>query len=1364
MYKYLNFFDKKGEYCNFEYLEASDKWVGRIDFNTVSEGLIEDFQLYIMEEVYNSTSQSYEYAYPIGSTSLPSNGATAYFTSTNPIKEIFLYDFDLGATANTLTKSYSMGYDLGSVAYSIGTSGVKDGIKEVTTINSIPIQVNLGFSPMTEKGYSSVVFIKDASDNVFAEILLYGEGEEEDQRLRDWLAALGGDLLPQDESIFDESDVNEIKTNWSLFNKKRKEMLLEYSNIYPYLGSYKALINIIKFFGYQNLRMKEYWLNVDSESLYFGKFKQMNIADVFTKDANFNNTSLIPSKIYKKTNKFGLYYDITVESGEYDDDGIPIVEEVFSFSPHEILIKIFALKKKLQNYFLPVNAKIVDIIGEAVYFAKYDTNVWNDQYRIDKIDLGLKPSFEVLPSTSGFLQDLRYLNFFGCPVGPDLTIGGQTNILSWKVTLNPSGINVGGMPTPLDTIQTFRFVFYIPTGTTATIDTIIQRDPDTGKYIYTNAEVADLIIESLRDDSYVGSNFTIYQEGGDSGTIRIVQKEAIGDGSIYVTWMSNTSGSFPQATTQYTVPTISAGGGTASSINVSTGPSGSFGATGAPISYFADCFLGYFDKANIPIRQLNDDEDIPIGYPITLNNKTFDINWDDANVTYNQIDLVGPTSGTLYGSFNLSQIISGWTSSAGSTSNPVYVGVTGFPTLFPSQFNYSWQSLGYYGYYEIQWIVTKVADDTPAFSFDSGKISIEDGDNYPVILPYVGFYKVELYMWDGYNTKSFLINEDMIEVKMKESDFIGWYQYRELDYKFDTRKYDVQLDFIPPPPLNGITPLKPLLTWDEYASTWDLPLHPNESMDMADMSYNSLDSAEFYKTITDPSNNPLVDRFPYTYNLMSLLPKWDDLYHLWWDGIGTKITQWEIKDMIGSTAHIFMTRGNTILDIDSINVYYESGPIGYTGATGATTAIGNTGDIIVSNANRRTYQWNGTEWAYIIDVVDSYEIKCLTGSTAENLISIADELNSIMILDNSGLDITWNDFPFTYNEIDYLDNSGVPLFGPFTLSQTIASGPTGWTSIYPHPDLPAGATYISIPIYVPVPGFPSPLCSNDFIWNSLGYEYVSFEKKHPILSDFIYYYDEDYDANYQLKPYIRAVSKNFDKGGRHKIKLQGVTGDNKSYETVNFGYVGDIPSFFEIYKVESLIPTGSILINGMSSPYLIGSTSLMDLANELNGPTAQAIDGINNFQYNLVLGYSGATGPTTSSITPTEIKIQAISKSFTSPEELIVDLVDIVGTSYGRSIIKNPTWDEVRILKYAQNLPLCTVVNFTYDNSIINGKKNPKWKLTKEGDSNFTDIYYNNKYFSYMFNEKGSYTVSLELEDTNGNKKSVTKKEIIKII
>jgi hypothetical protein len=33
-----------------------------------------------------------------------------------------------------------------------------------------------------------------------------------------------------------------------------------------------------------------------------------------------------------------------------------------------------------------------------------------------------------------------------------------------------------------------------------------------------------------------------------------------------------------------------------------------------------------------------------------------------------------------------------------------------------------------------------------------------------------------------------------------------------------------------------------------------------------------------------------------------------------------------------------------------------------------------------------------------------------------------------------------------------------------------------------------------------------------------------------------------------------------------------------------------------------------------------------------------------------------------------------------------------------------------------------------------------------------------------MFTLRGSYTLSLQLEDTNGNKKEVTKQEIIKII
>ena len=143
-------------------------------------------------------------------------------------------------------------------------------------------------------------------------------------------------------------------------------------------------------------------------------------------------------------------------------------------------------------------------------------------------------------------------------------------------------------------------------------------------------------------------------------------------------------------------------------------------------------------------------------------------------------------------------------------------------------------------------------------------------------------------------------------------------------------------------------------------------------------------------------------------------------------------------------------------------------------------------------------------------------------------------------------------------------------------------------------------------------------------------------------------------------------------------------------------------------------------------------------------------------------GWTGGTGPSSSIIT--EVKLQGIHKSFSSNQEIEISFGDILGTSHGRSLIKNPTWDSIRVLKYTEELPLLTVVNLTYDNSEMKGKKNPKWTLIKEDDNNFGNIYYNNKYFSYMFTERGSYTIILELEDTNGNKTTVKKQEIIKII
>ena len=111
MYQYLNFFNTKGEYCNFIYDATTDMWTGRLDFGTMSEGLIESQQIYIMEQVFNNNTKQLEFAFPyvdssylpgpyspVGSTGSTGSTAqstqiTAYFDTKTPVPEIFIYNF-----------------------------------------------------------------------------------------------------------------------------------------------------------------------------------------------------------------------------------------------------------------------------------------------------------------------------------------------------------------------------------------------------------------------------------------------------------------------------------------------------------------------------------------------------------------------------------------------------------------------------------------------------------------------------------------------------------------------------------------------------------------------------------------------------------------------------------------------------------------------------------------------------------------------------------------------------------------------------------------------------------------------------------------------------------------------------------------------------------------------------------------------------------------------------------------------------------------------------------------------------------------------------------------------------------------------
>jgi hypothetical protein len=190
--------------------------------------------------------------------------------------------------------------------------------------------------------------------------LCYAQTEDEDERFKIELGNIGRLINPDEVFIFKEYDILEGGIDWSILNRKRKEMLMMKHLIYPYIGSYKALINAINYFGYNDLVLNEYFRDTDTTSPNFDKNFKVRIPDIFdntvegwTENEFIKNN--FPNERYEPTNTFNLSYFITDEYGN----------NVINYSLDEILIKLQGLKYWLERNVIPLTHKISDITGQA---------------------------------------------------------------------------------------------------------------------------------------------------------------------------------------------------------------------------------------------------------------------------------------------------------------------------------------------------------------------------------------------------------------------------------------------------------------------------------------------------------------------------------------------------------------------------------------------------------------------------------------------------------------------------------------------------------------------------------------------------------------------------------------------------------------------------------------------------------------------------------------------------------------------------------------------------------------------------------------------------------------------------------------
>lgn len=284
---------------------------------------------------------------------------------------------------------------------------------ETTVVSNYPKTGNTTYLRTTFK----------VKDKEIGRFITYGQTEEEDIRFKVELGNQGKLISPDEVFIFKEYDINEGGIDWTFLNKKRKEMLMNKDVIYPYIGSYKSLINAINYFGYNDLQLNEYYRNINPESKLFGQLYKVEIPDIFdntTKgwsEKDFIKFTL-PNPNYEETNLFNLTYFVTDKDGNY----------ILNYSLDEIIIKLQGLKYWLKRNIIPLTHKIVDIIGQTylnsdttIKHQTYDVSIFNVRQEMTPVSCKMNEVY-LYPVNSGSTVYNCVLDFYTIIPGSSIRV------------------------------------------------------------------------------------------------------------------------------------------------------------------------------------------------------------------------------------------------------------------------------------------------------------------------------------------------------------------------------------------------------------------------------------------------------------------------------------------------------------------------------------------------------------------------------------------------------------------------------------------------------------------------------------------------------------------------------------------------------------------------------------------------------------------------------------------------------------------------------------------------------------------------------------------------------------------------------
>ena len=327
-------------------------------------------------------------------------------------------------------------------SHEVKSNIISDAHSPFVKDTNTPIYFSVGFQTAVEGCYQNIMAMYIVSNNTGKKYILglftfLTEVVGEDERYRALLGNLGIPDPVKYPNIFKSQDPDEQGVDWTLINDKSKELMINYDNIFPYVGTYKALMGAIKFLGYGDLIFKE-WYKIKDQN---NKDRYVTLQTYDLQKGESLNTKLKKIGVtygeferYKKINRLSMIYhlnEIDDETGEYLDmytrrldnpakdhpttapeSGLykasykdthhqildssnftqkhtyfqlPITKTIYEYRTDEILAKLFSVKQWLEKYILGVNCFISDICGEGIIVERLKNQAYVTQHHLQDI-------------------------------------------------------------------------------------------------------------------------------------------------------------------------------------------------------------------------------------------------------------------------------------------------------------------------------------------------------------------------------------------------------------------------------------------------------------------------------------------------------------------------------------------------------------------------------------------------------------------------------------------------------------------------------------------------------------------------------------------------------------------------------------------------------------------------------------------------------------------------------------------------------------------------------------------------------------------------------------------------------------------